>query len=47
MRTSTRLFGPLDRAGIVDVTRRVAAESSFALVKGNVEYTVFSGDALN
>ena len=38
---------PPDWAGIVDVTRRVAAESSFALAKGNVECTVFLGDALN
>ena len=28
---------PPDRAGIADVTRRVAAESSFALAKGNVK----------
>ena len=28
---------PPDWAGIVDVTRRVAAESSFALAKGNVK----------
>ena len=28
---------PPDRAGIADVTQRVAAESSFALAKGNVK----------
>ena len=34
---------PPDRAGMVDVTQGVAAESSFALAKGNVKGTVFSG----
>ena len=28
---------PLDRAGMVDVTQGVAAESSFTLAKGNVK----------
>ena len=38
---------PPDWAGIADVTRRVAAESSFALAKGNVKVKVFSGGTLN
>ena len=38
---------PPDWAGMADVTQWVAAESSFALAKGNVEYTVFSRSALN
>ena len=38
---------PPDRAGMVDVTQRVAAESSFALAKGNVGYTVFSRSMFN
>ena len=38
---------PPDWAGIADMTRRVAAESSFALAKGNVRYTVFLGGTVN
>ena len=38
---------PPEWAGMADVTRRVAAESSFALAKGNVGFTVFSSSTLN
>ena len=38
---------PPDRAGMADVTQRVATESSFALAKATSKVTVFSGLPLN